>query len=138
MNGLLTFGDQLARESAEWYPIFGNFDHKKVIAVQNMNETRDNWGKIGENLAADSHTIMLRTRYQYDYSPPRVVKTLTDAETREYSEKNEIQHIFYRGKWYEIQEVRPHELGNFGLVRYKEYYLILFEVEYGRDYAGQG
>lgn len=123
MNALLTFGDQLARERAEWYPIFGNFDNKKVIAVQNMNETRDNWGKIGENYSADSHTITLRTRYQYDYQPPK---------------DGQVQHFLYRGKWYEIQEVRPHELGNFGLVRYKEYYLILFEVDYGRDYAGEG
>lgn len=137
MNGLLTFGDQLARESAEWYPIFGDFKNKKKIAVQNMNETRDNWGKIGENFAADSHTITLRTRYQYDYSPPTSGER-TNPTTNETEEFSKIQHILYRGRWYEIQEVRPHELGNFGLVKQKEYYLILFEVEYGRDYEGQG
>lgn len=121
MDTLLTFGDQLAREKAEWYPTYGDFDHYKCIAVQNMNETRDNYGRIGENFQADSKTLTLRTRYQYDFAPPK--------------DGDKIQHILYRGQWYEITEVRPHELGGFGLYRYREYYLILIEVAYGRDYA---
>ena len=112
----------MAREKAEWYPIDRDVSHKKTIAVQNMSEARNAYSRVLENMNGADNTITLRTRYQYNYAPP---------------DRDVIQHIFYRNKWYEISEVRPKELGNLGLVREIEYYLVLIEVNYGRDFREQ-
>ena len=120
MYDIFSFGDQFAIEPAEWYPINNNLTNKKKIAVQNMNETRNAYGKVAENLNGDSESLILRTRFQYAYMPP---------------EQDQLQHIFYRGKWYEISEVRPHELGTMGYFRPKEYFLVLIEVNYGPDFV---
>ena len=116
---LYTFGDQFANESALWYPNNGEFVTFKKIAVQNLNESRNTYGRIAEGLQDSNNTIALRTRYQYAYKPPK---------------DDEVQHIKYRDLWYEITEVRPRELGALGLYRSKEYVLILTEVEYGPNY----
>lgn len=119
MNSLFTYGDQLARERAEWYPINRDLIHKEIIAVQNMNETRNAYSRVMENMNGADNTITLRTRYKHDYAPP---------------DRDVLQHIFYRNKWFEISEVRPRELGNLGLHREIEYHLVLIEVNYGQDF----
>lgn len=120
MDDLLTFGDPYAREAAEWYPIDNDLDHYKRIAVENLNETRHSYGRVAENMEDAEMTLALRTRYQYAYQPPT---------------KDNVHHIKYRGKFYEIKEVRPRELGTLGLYHPKEYVLILIEVNYDRDFA---
>lgn len=106
--------DANAREVAEWYPITGDFDTYKKIKVQNLSESRRHYNVISENLDTSRADVYIRTRYDYDYAPE--------------------QHIKYRGKWYEITEVQPRELGSMGYYRPKEYVLVLVEVNYGLDF----
>lgn len=106
--------DQNARETAEWYPITGDFDTAKKIKVQNLSESRKHYSVISENLDTSRADVYLRTRFNYDYRPE--------------------QHIKYRNRWYEITEVQPRELGSYGYERYKEYVLVLLGVNYGLDF----
>lgn len=115
---IINFGDQFANEYAYWYPVNKKLTPCFRLAVQNMNEARSSYTKIGENLVDAQSTLTLRTRYKFDYRVPS---------------QDINQHIKYREKWYEITDVRPVELGTLGLYRNKEYYLTLIEVSYEPD-----
>lgn len=108
--------DANAREVAEWYPVYGDFEKFRKIKVQNLSETRKHYNVIAENTDTTRVDVLLRTRFDHPYKPE--------------------EHIKYRDKWYEISEVRPRELGSMGYYRPKEYVLVLIEVNYGLDFKG--
>ena len=122
LDMFLSNADPAARETARWYPKNGNLSEYKKIKVQNMNESGRSYWVEGTNIYASRDTIVLRTRYPYPYAPE-------DDET------HNLQHIFFRGKWYEITEVRDKDLPKLGLYRQKEYFISLIEVNYGSDFG---
>lgn len=110
-----TLADPSARETAWWYPIFGDLKTYKPMKVQNMNESGKSYGTVSENMDSSRNMLYLRTRYPYEYE----VK----------------QHILYRAKWYEITDIRPRDLPTMGLFRNQEFIISLIEVNYGRDFS---
>ena len=114
--------DPAARETAYWYPKYGDLKTKKQIKVQNMNESGKAYWVEGENIYASRSTVVIRTRYPYPYAPE-------DDQT------HDTQHIFFRGKWYEITDVRYKDLPTMGLFRQQEYFISMIEVSYGQDFS---
>lgn len=119
MNDIFTIlADPNAIDVAYLYPNFGDLNTKKTFKCQNMSETRRHYDVISEGLDTTRTDVILRTRYDWGYAPE--------------------QHVFYRNKWYQISEVRPVELGTMGLIRPREFYLTLLEVNYGKDFENYG
>lgn len=108
-------GDPAAKETAKWYPTFGDLKNYRKIKVQNLNDSRTDYRVVGDNMNAQGSELMLKTRFPYRY-------TVTS-------------HIYYRHKWHEIARIDTRNFPSGGYGGRKEYVLHLIEVNYGRDFA---
>lgn len=117
MQNYFALSDYAAREAAYWYPIYGKFESCYWIKVQNLNEDRTEYNNISENLRADASRVFLRTRYAYEYTPS--------------------SYIYYRDKWYQIENITMKNYPTMGLFPILEYVFQLVEVNYGRDFQSK-